>query len=116
MSSWRAIGGKCRALMAAAKSSSTPKKASSTPKRPNGVMKIVPISPALSSFIGSPETSRAEAVKKVWQYIKQNNLQNPANKREILCDENLKALFNGKDSVGFLEVASLLTHHFVKKG
>lgn len=43
-------------------------------------------------------------------------MQNPANKREILCDENLKALFNGKDSVGFLEVASLLTHHFVKKG
>ena len=42
--------------------------------------------------------------------------QNPANKREILCDEKLKALFNGKDSVGFLEVSSLLTHHFVKKG
>jgi len=33
-------------------------------------------------------------VKKLWEYIKSNELQNPSNKTEILCDEKLKALFN----------------------
>lgn len=33
-------------------------------------------------------------VKKLWDYIKSNNLQNPDNRREILCDDKLRALFN----------------------
>ena len=41
-------------------------------------------------------------------------LQNPADKREIFCDEKLKALFSGKDKVGFLEIGKLLSLHFVK--
>lgn len=41
-------------------------------------------------------------------------LQNPENKREILCDEKLKAIFEGKNAVGFLEIGKLLSPHFVK--
>ncbi|GJZ94678.1 TRI1-like protein [Tanacetum coccineum] len=41
-------------------------------------------------------------------------LQNPSNKKEILCDDKLKTIFNGKDQVGFLEIAKLLSQHFVK--
>lgn len=41
-------------------------------------------------------------------------LQNPQNKREILCDEKLKAIFEGKNAVGFLEIGKLLSPHFVK--
>lgn len=41
-------------------------------------------------------------------------LQNPANKREIICDDKLKTIFDGKDRVGFLEIAKLLAPHFVK--
>lgn len=40
--------------------------------------------------------------------------QNPSDKREIFCDAKLKKLFNGKDKVGFLEIAKLLSPHFVK--
>ncbi|KVI00582.1 SWIB domain-containing protein [Cynara cardunculus var. scolymus] len=41
-------------------------------------------------------------------------LQNPTNKKEIICDEKLKTIFDGRDRVGFLEIAKLLAPHFVK--
>ncbi|KAF5725769.1 SWIB complex BAF60b domain-containing family protein [Tripterygium wilfordii] len=131
----------CRALLAparssaaaatASKASSTASKASSTvtgkikakpkPKlttptssKPTGILKVTPVSPALGDFLGSPESSRTEAVKKIWAHIKLHNLQNPANKREIFCDQKLKNLFDGKDKVGFLEIGKLLSRHFVK--
>jgi chromatin remodeling complex protein RSC6 len=39
----------------------------------------------------------------VWEYVKENNLQNPSNKKEIFPNADLKAVF-GQDSVGFTEV------------
>ncbi|KAJ0078881.1 hypothetical protein Patl1_23613 [Pistacia atlantica] len=124
----------CRALLAPAKASSstsaatktkptTTKKprAKSPPKpkapgsgRPVGILKAGPISPALAHFLGASESSRADAVRKIWSHIKTHNLQNPQNKREIVCDAKLKAIFNGKDTVGFLEIGKLLSPHFVK--
>ncbi|KAG6420241.1 hypothetical protein SASPL_116763 [Salvia splendens] len=77
-------------------------------------MKAKPISLALQDFVGEPEISRVEAVKKVWAYIKLNDLQNPVDRREIFCDDKLKKLFEGKEKVGFLEIAKLLSFHFVK--
>lgn len=41
-------------------------------------------------------------------------LQNPQNKRQIFCDEKLKTIFDGKAEVEFIEVAKLLSQHFVK--
>ncbi|KAL8107061.1 upstream activation factor subunit UAF30-like [Apium graveolens] len=89
-------------------------KASTGPKKLTGILKPMPISPVLSEFIGAPESSRTEAVKKVWQHIKANNLQNPADKKVIFCDEKLKTIFDGKVQVKFLEIAKLLSNHFVK--
>ncbi|KAF3787324.1 Upstream activation factor subunit [Nymphaea thermarum] len=82
--------------------------------RSTGIFKVVPISPAMRRFLGVQESSRTDAVKRIWQYIKENNLQNPSNKREIRCDEKLKSIFEGKDTVNFLEVARLMGRHFVK--
>ncbi|XP_072967439.1 protein TRI1-like [Typha angustifolia] len=110
----RVFGG-CRALMAAAKaaaSSSTP--AVETTAKKVGIMKPVPVSPAMRKFLGVPEISRAEAVKKIWEHIKAHDLQNPANKKEIHCDEKLKSIFDGKEKVGMLEIARLLSPHFLK--
>lgn len=64
--------------------------------------------------MGESEISRVGAVKKIWAHIKLNNLQNPVDKREIICDDTLKKLFEGKDKVGFLEIGKLLSSHFVK--
>lgn len=82
--------------------------------RPAGILKVTQVSPALSNFLGVSEASRTDAVKQIWSYIKLHNLQNPANKREIYCDDKLKAIFEGREKVGFLEIGKLLARHFVK--
>ncbi|XP_023749547.1 upstream activation factor subunit spp27 [Lactuca sativa] len=82
--------------------------------KPVGILKPTPISPALAQFLGVSESPRTDAVKKIWQHIKLHELQNPENKREIICDEKLKTIFDGRDRVGFLEIAKLLAPHFVK--
>lgn len=38
--------------------------------------------------------SRPQTVKKLWDYIRSNNLQNPENRKEIICDDKFRALFN----------------------
>ncbi|KAL0920696.1 hypothetical protein M5K25_009857 [Dendrobium thyrsiflorum] len=81
---------------------------------PKGILKPVPVSAAMRKFIGQPEISRAEAVKKVWDHIKLHQLQNPSNKKEIICDEKLKIIFEGKDKIGMMEIAKLLSPHFLK--
>lgn len=37
--------------------------------------------------------SRPQVVKKLWEYIREHQLQNPSNKKEILCDGALRAVF-----------------------
>ncbi|GKV47264.1 hypothetical protein SLEP1_g54178 [Rubroshorea leprosula] len=91
-----------------------PKSPPRTMVRPTGILKVAPVSPALGAFLGANEASRSDAVKQIWSYIKTHNLQNPRDKREIFCDEKLKALFGGKEKVGFLEIGKLLAQHFVK--
>ncbi|XP_055819829.1 protein TRI1-like [Solanum dulcamara] len=123
-SSSRVFGNYCRTLMAAAKTSAAktpPSTATATATatetgkgRYKGILKPLPISPALQKFVGTSEISRTGAVKKIWDYIKTNNLQNPANKKEINCDDKLKTIFAGKDKVGFLEIAKLISSHFQK--
>ncbi|XP_024008798.1 upstream activation factor subunit UAF30 [Eutrema salsugineum] len=108
----RVFGG-CRTLMAKAASNAAATGAGAG-KEGKGILKTVPVSPTLASFAGENELSRATAVKKVWEYIKGQNLQNPTNRREILCDDKLKTIFDGKDTVGFTEIAKLLSPHFPK--
>ncbi|CAN8258817.1 unnamed protein product [Cochlearia groenlandica] len=80
-----------------------------------GHLAPLPLSDALVKFLGNGESSlsRADVVKRLWDYIEENYLQDPTNKRIILCDEKLKELFK----VDFFEDASiseLLTNHFIK--
>ncbi|KAK7252594.1 hypothetical protein RIF29_36651 [Crotalaria pallida] len=110
-----------RALMAAAKktttTTTTAKAAASSSVRTSnkaGIQKVVPVSSELGKFVGASQVSRTDAVKKVWEYIKLQNLQNPENKKEIFCDAKLKTIFDGKEKVGFTEIARLLSNHFAK--
>lgn len=69
----------CRALMAAAKAGakSAAKATASLAAKPKNtaLMKPLPVSPALQKFVGAPEISRPEALKKTWDHIKANQLQ-----------------------------------------
>ncbi|KAL5706954.1 hypothetical protein ACHQM5_025059 [Ranunculus cassubicifolius] len=93
----------------AAAATTTPAK-----REPRGITKPRPISPAMQELLGVPEIPRTQALKQIWAYIKQHNLQDPENKKIIVCDEKLKKIFAGKDRVGFLEISGLLNPHFIK--
>ncbi|WP_262270872.1 SWIB/MDM2 domain-containing protein [Microvirga yunnanensis] len=65
----------------------------------------------LAAVVGSSPLPRTEVVRKVWVYIKSNNLQNPENKREIMADEKLQAVFGGKNKVSMFEMNKYLAQH-----
>jgi chromatin remodeling complex protein RSC6 len=69
------------------------------------------LSAELEAVVGAGPLPRTEVVKKLWEYIKKNNLQNPANKRNILADEKLKAVFGGKAEVTMFEMTKLVSAH-----
>ena len=74
------------------------------------LMKPMKPSAELAKVVGADPLPRSEATKKLWDYIKSNNLQNPANKRNILCDDTLKAVM-GKDEVTMFEMTGLVNKH-----
>ena len=76
-----------------------------------GIAKPITPSPELAAIVGSAALPRSEVVSKIWAYIKANNLQNPANKREILADEKLRAVFSGKDKVSMFEMNKHFAQH-----
>eukprot|EP00250_Pteridium_aquilinum_P004680 c14883_g1_i1 orf=519-1583(-) len=75
----------------------------------------LPLSEALVEFFGTGESelSRSEVVKRMWAYIKENKLQDPADKRQILCDSKLKELFGCETFTGFI-MTKHLSPHFLK--
>ena len=80
-------------------------------KKTNALQKPLTPSAALDAVVGPGMLSRGEVVSKIWVYIKKNNLQNPANKREILADAKLKPVFGGKDKVSMFEMNKHLAGH-----
>jgi upstream activation factor subunit UAF30 len=81
-------------------------------RKPNAAfMKPQNISPTLAAVIGATPIPRTEVTKKVWEYIKAHNLQDPANKRNINADNKLKAVFGGKTQVTMFELTKLISAH-----
>ncbi|SFU36166.1 DNA topoisomerase-3 [Paenacidovorax caeni] len=96
---------------AAAKKAAKPaaKAAAKAPRKASTASGKQP-SAALAAVIGSEPVARPEAVKKLWDYIKAHNLQDPKDKRTIRADDKLRAVF-GKDSAGMFELTGLLGAH-----
>ncbi len=82
------------------------------PKKVNAAfMKPMTISDELAPVVGKGPMPRSEVVKKLWVYIKKNNLQDEKNKRNINADANLKAVFGGKGTVNMFEMTKLVSKH-----
>ncbi|MCB0342224.1 MAG: hypothetical protein KDD59_08260 [Bdellovibrionales bacterium] len=82
-----------------------------TKRKPNAAfMKPLTPSSALAAVIGTQSIPRTQVVKKLWAYIKKNNLQDPKNKRNILADSKLKSVF-GKNSVSMFEMTKIVSKH-----
>jgi chromatin remodeling complex protein RSC6 len=77
---------------------------------PSAFSKPLTPSKELAAVVGATPLPRTEVVSKVWEYIKKHKLQNEKNKREILADDKLKAVF-GKDKVTMFEMNKYLAQH-----
>jgi len=78
-------------------------------RKPSGATSKRP-SAALAAVIGNASVTRPEAVKKLWEYIKAHNLQDPQDKRTIVADDKLRAVL-GQDRIGMFAMAGVLGQH-----
>lgn len=92
-------------------SKTTPAKAS---KKPSALQQPVQPDTALAAVVGEKAQPRSEITKKLWDYIKKNDLQDPANRRNIRADANLKKVFGGKEEVDMFEMTRLVNQHIQK--
>lgn len=79
-------------------------------KANSAFMKPMTISPELSQVVGKGPMPRSEVVKKLWDYIRKNSLQDAANRRNINADDKLKPIF-GKSVVNMFEMTKLVSKH-----
>src|SRR6476660_8780803 len=87
-----------------------PKKKSA--RKPNAAfMKPLTISPAMSEVVGNKPLPRTQVIKKIWDYIKKNDLQDKKNRRMINADAKLKTVFGGKGQVSMFELAKIVNKH-----
>ena len=76
-----------------------------------GLAKPMNLSPELQDVVGAGPMPRTEVTKALWAYIKENNLQDPQNKRNINADDKLKKVFDGKETVSMFEMTKLVSKH-----
>ena len=74
-------------------------------------MKPLTPSAALAAIVGKKALPRTQVTKKLWEYIKKNNLQDPANRRMINADKKLLPVFGGKEQVSMFEMTKLVSQH-----
>ena len=108
-----------KAAKKAAPKKAAPKKAAkkAAPKKksartPNAAF-MAPLTPSatLGEVVGSKPMPRTEVVKKIWDYIKKNNLQDSKNRRMINADAKLKAVFAGKEQISMFDLAKIVSKH-----
>jgi upstream activation factor subunit UAF30 len=90
-----------------------PKKKSA--RKPNAAfMAPLNVSESLGAVVGSKPLPRTQIIKKIWDYIKKNGLQDKKNRRMINADDKLKTVFGGKGQISMFELAKIVNKH-VKK-
>ncbi|KAM5584326.1 hypothetical protein ABKV19_003945 [Rosa sericea] len=85
------------------------------PKRkggPGGLNKLCGVSPELQVIVGHPTLPRTEIVKQLWAYIRKHNLQDPGNKRKIICNDELRLVFE-TDCTDMFKMNKLLAKHII---
>ncbi|RWV86771.1 hypothetical protein BHE74_00019970 [Ensete ventricosum] len=79
---------------------------------PGGLNKVCGVSPELQPIVGEAAMSRTQIVKQLWVYIRKNNLQDPNNKRKIICNDELRRVFE-TDSTDMFKMNKLLSKHII---
>ena len=88
------------------------KKPAKTKRKPNAAfMKAMTPSDDLAAIVGAKALPRTEVTKKIWAYIKKNNLQDKVQRRNIHADDKLKPIFGNKKTVNMFEMTKLVNKH-----
>ena len=74
-------------------------------------MKPLSVSADLAVVVGKGPMPRSEVVKKLWEYIRKNGLQDATNRRNINADASLQKIFAGKSVVNMFEMNKLVSNH-----
>jgi chromatin remodeling complex protein RSC6 len=102
---------------AKATTKAAPKKAAAkkSTRKPNAAfMAPLTVSGDMQAVVGNKPLPRTEIVKKVWEYIRKNGLQDKTNKRMINADDKLKIVFGGKKQISMFELAKIVNNHVQK--
>ena len=98
-----------------AKKKKVAKKKPAKKRKPNpAFMKAHKVTPALEAVVKSSSISRPQAMKKIWDYIKKNGLQDKKNRRQINLDDRLGKLFPGKRSVTMFDLPKGVSRNLKK--
>lgn len=68
------------------------------------------LSAPLSELLGESQLSRPQCVKKIWEYVKERDLQDPNDKRQIRCDDAMRAVFK-QDRVHMFTMNKILNQN-----
>jgi upstream activation factor subunit UAF30 len=102
---------KSSAKKSSAKRAPAKKKSAAKKRTPNAAfMKAMQPSEQLGAVVGNSPMPRTEITKKLWQYIKKNNLQDAKERRMINADERLRPIFR-KDQVSMFDMTKLVNKH-----
>jgi chromatin remodeling complex protein RSC6 len=88
-------------------------KKASAGKARGGLAQPVTPSPELAEVVGREKQPRAQIVSRMWDYIRKHDLQDPTDRRTIVADEKLKAVF-GKDKATMFEMNGHISRHVAK--
>jgi chromatin remodeling complex protein RSC6 len=105
----KATAKKAPAKKATKKAAPAKKAAKRTPNP--AFMKAMTPSSELGAVVGSAPMPRTEITKKLWAYIKKNNLQDAQERRMINADDKLKPVFGGKGRVSMFDMTKLVNKH-----
>lgn len=75
------------------------------------VMPSLKLSKELSEVVGEADMPRGEVLKKIWEYIREHQLQDPKNKRQIIPDQKLAKVFGGTETIDMFKMPGLLAKH-----
>ena len=84
-------------------------------RKGGGFSSLWKVSPSLEAIVDAKELSRGDVTKKIWEYIKLHNLQDPNNRRKILPDDKLSKVFGGSHAVDMMEIAKFLKNHLSRQ-
>lgn len=80
-------------------------------KKPSAFMKPVQVSESLAQIVGHGPMPRTEVTKKLWDYIKKHNLQDPQNKRNIVPDAKLAKVLGSQQPIDMFKLTSAISKH-----